>query len=438
MKLGVLSSNYKHTTVEIREKLAVPEAQVKDLIAYLKRAGDLGEVMVLSTCNRVEIYFQSENPIKAVDKVEQGLFDFLALEESIETGVHMSRAFGRDALQHIFRVTSSLESMVVGEPQITGQIKDFFHLSVEAGGCGFLLNQVFNRALMTAKRVRNETAIAKFAVSISYAAVELAKRIFDDMSDKTILIIGAGEMAELAVANLLKAGCCHLLVTNRTFSRAVSLAEKFNGSAIRFEQMDKNLESADIVISSTGARGFILSRPMIESSMKRRKQKPMFLIDIAVPRDIDPEINEVSGAFVYDIDDLQNVVDANMTQRHKEAEKAQVIIEEELDSVDGWRATLDVIPTIKNLRDEVLGLAQAEFDKALSQMGELTGKQERALRAAVNGLAYKILHQPTVMLKQTARESNHKGQEYSAMLNELFDLKAEAEDHIPKKVLKLQ
>lgn len=438
MKLGVLSSNYKHTAVEIREQLAVPSDQVKDLVAYLKRAAGLTEVMVLSTCNRVEIYFEAENPIKAVDAVEQAFFDFLSLEPALETGVHMSRAFGRDALNHIFRVTSSLESMVIGEPQITGQIKDFFHLSVEAGGCGFLLNQIFNRALMTAKRVRNETQIAKFAVSISFAAVELAKRIFDDLSDKTILIIGAGEMAELAVANLLKAGCSHVLVTNRTFSRAVSLAEQFNGSAVRFEQMDKNLQSADIVISSTGAKGFILKPDMIETAIKQRKQRPMFLIDIAVPRDIDPDINDISSAFVYDIDDLQNVVDANLKERQNEAEKAQHIIEEELDQADGWFATLDVVPTIKNLREEIVGLAQSELEKALAQMGDLSEKQERILRGALNGLAYKVLHHPTVMLKQAAKESSPKGQEYAAVLNELFNLQPSEEDQGPKKVLKLK
>lgn len=437
MKLGVLSSNYKHTAVEIREKLAVPQDQVKDLIAYLRRAAGLGEVMVLSTCNRVEIYFQAENPIKVVDQVEQAFFDFLGLEESVETGVHLVRFFGRDALNHIFRVTGSLESMVIGEPQITGQIKDFFLLSTEAGGCGFLLNQVFNRALLTAKRIRNETAIAKFAVSISFAAVELAKRIFDDLSDKTILIIGAGEMAELAVAHLLKAGCSHLLVTNRTFSRAVSLAEQFNGSAVRFEQMEKNLEAADIVISSTGAKGFVLSRGLIEGAMKRRKQRPMFLIDIAVPRDIDPEINQVSGAFVYDIDDLQNVVDTNRKEREKEAAKAQLIVEEELAQVDNWLATLEVVPTIKTFREEILSLAQGELDKALAQMGDLSDKQERVLRAAVHGLAYKILHQPTVKLKEAAMESNHKGQEYAGLICELFGLNPK-EEKAPQKVFQLK
>ena len=201
--------------------------------------------------------------------------------------------------------------------------------------------------------------------------------------------------------------------------------------------MEKNLEAADIVISSTGAKGFVLSRSLIEGAMKRRKQQPMFLIDIAVPRDIDPEINQVSGAFVYDIDDLQNVVDTNRKEREKEAGKAQLIVEEELGQVDNWLATLEVVPTIKTFREEILALAQGELDKALSQMGELSDKQERVLRAAVHGLAYKILHQPTVKLKEAAMESNHKGQEYAGLICELFGLNPK-EEKAPQKVFQLK
>jgi len=436
-RLGVLSSNFKVTPVEIRERLAVPEGSVKDLIAYLKSQGGADEVMVLSTCNRVEVYFEIESPESKAESIEGAFLKFLGVDKELKPGV-MQRFFGRDALEHVFRVTSSLESMVIGEPQIGGQIKDFFHLSVEAGGCGFMLNQVLNRAFVTAKRVRNETQIARFAVSISFAAVELAKRIFDDLADKTILIIGAGEMAELAVIHLLKAGCGHVLVTNRTFSKAVSLAEQFSGSAVRFEQMDKNLESADIVISSTGAKGFILGPEMVDQVMNRRNERPMFLIDIAVPRDIDPKINELSGAFVYDIDDLQNVVDDNLQLRQKEALKAQTIIEEQMGEVEDWMATLDVVPTIKYFREQILAMAAEELHKAEAQMGELNDKQTRALRAAVNGLAYKFLHQPTVMLKQAAKSESGKGAEYAGVLSELFDLAPKEVQVAPKKVLKLK
>lgn len=429
MKLGVLTSSYKHTAVEAREKLAVAEPLLPELIGLLKAKCNLKEAMVLSTCNRVEIFFVAENPLAAMDQVEAEFYSFLSVQA--EPGDHFERLLGRDAIQHIFRVTSSLESMVLGEPQITGQMKNFFHLSVEAKGPGFLLNQILNRAFVTAKRVRNETDIAKYAVSISFAATELAKKIFEELEDKTILIIGAGEMAELAVAHLLKAGCSRLLVTNRTFSRAVALAEEFNGSAVRFEQMQQNLETADIIISSTGAKGFILDKALIQAAMKKRKRRPMFLIDIAVPRDIHPEINEVSNCYVYDIDDLQSVVDANLKERQKAAEFAQGIIEEELTNIDDWMATLEVVPAIRHFRESVLALAQEELDKGLGQLGELTAKQERAVRSMVNGLAYKLLHNPTVTLKSKAKEGEQAAQ-YVQALNELFDLSPQKQEKAKK------
>ncbi|MCP4298568.1 MAG: glutamyl-tRNA reductase [Proteobacteria bacterium] len=434
MKLGLLTASYKTTAVEIREQLAIPEPDVAPLIARLKMQCSLNEVMVLSTCNRVEVYFQAQNPLSIVDEVEKQFFNFIDFKNK---DFHFQRLYGRDAIKHIFRVTSSLESMVIGEPQIAGQIKHFFHLSVEGGGCGFLLNQIMNRAFITSKRVRHETAIARFAVSISFAAVELAKKIFSELENKTILVVGAGEMAELAVRHLLKAGCSHLLVTNRTFSRAVSLAEEFNGSAVRFEEMDRHLESADIIISSTGAKGFILGREMIQKSMKRRKHRSMFLIDIAVPRDIDPEINEISNAYVYDIDDLQTVVDANLKERQKEASRSELLIEEELENVDDWFAIQDVVPTIKNFREKVLGLANQELLKGFSQLENLTAKQERVIRAMLNGFAYKVLHNPTVMIKQKAKEGVISS-EYLQVMNDLFDLREEKVEQVTQKIIPLK
>ncbi|MCP4749674.1 MAG: glutamyl-tRNA reductase [Proteobacteria bacterium] len=435
MRLAILTVSYKTTAVEIREKLAIAEDEVKDVIAYLKGQCRLEEVMLVSTCNRVEIYLQTKNPLQKLKEVEDAFLRYLELDESADFA--FTRLVDREAVRHVFRVTSSLEAMVIGEPQITGQVKNFFHLSVEGGGCGFLLNQIMNRAFITAKRVRTETEIAKFAVSISFAAVELAKKIFFELHDKVILIIGAGEMAELAVTHLLKAGCSHLLVTNRTFSRAVSLAEQFNGSAVRFEYMANHLETADIIISSTGAKGFIIQQEMIQKCMKKRKRRSMFLIDIAVPRDIDPEINEIGNAYVYDIDDLQVVVDANLKVRENEAEKAQVIIDEEMKKMDEWLLTLDVIPTIKNFREKVIDLANAELQKGLGQLGDLSAKQERTVRSMINGLAYKLLHQPTVTMKQKAKEGTA-GLEYIQTVNELFDLKPKNEKKSPSKVINLK
>lgn len=436
MKVGLLTASYKTTAVEIREKIAIPEDQVNSLIAHLKTQCQLSEVMLLSTCNRVEIYIIDPDPAKKLTEVERRFLEYFDLIDSLQFS--FIRLIERDAIRHIFRVTASLEAMVIGEPQITGQVKNFFHLSVEGGGCGFYLNQIMNRAFITAKRVRNETGIAKFAVSISFAAVELAKKIFSELRDKVILIIGAGEMAELAVAHLLKAGCSHLLVTNRTFSRAISLAEQFNGSAVRFEYMANHLDTADIIISSTGAKDFIIQPEMIQKSMKKRKRRPMFLIDIAVPRDIDPGINEISNAYVYDIDDLQTVVDTNLKNRESEAEKAQVIIEDEMGKMEEWMVTLDVVPTIKTFREKILDLTNLELQKGLSQLGSVSAKQERTIRSMMNGLAYKILHQPTIALKQKAKEGNA-GYQYLQTVSELFDLKPQSEEPPrSKKVIKLK
>ena len=435
MDIGLLTTSYKTTDVEIREQLAIPESDVKPLIAFIKKECKVNEVMVLSTCNRVEFYIQSENPIRKLDSVERAFCRYLGLNE--KPACHFQKLTGTEAVNHIFRVASSLEAMVIGEPQISGQIKNYFHLSVEAGGCGFYLNQIMNRAFITAKRVRSETEIAKFAVSISFAAVELAKKIFDQLDERVILIVGAGEMAELAVNHLLKAGCSHLLVTNRTFSRAVSLAEKFNGSAVRFEYMANHLETADIIISSTGAKGFVIQHAMIVKCMKKRKHRPMFLIDIAVPRDIEPKINDVGNAYVYDIDDLKTVVDTNLKFRENEAKKAEIIIEDELARMEEWIVTLDVIPTIKLFREKILELSNAELMKGLGQLGELSSKQERAIRSMINNLAYKILHQPTVMLKEKAKEGSH-GLEYVQVINELFGLTPAAEKQPPRKVINLK
>ena len=437
MELGLLTSNYKNCAVEIREKLAIPEGEVAPMLQFLKARCGLKGAMILSTCNRVEIFFESDKTFTKLKEVEKAVFEYLKITD-LELGEHFTGLVGREAVRHIFRVTSSLESMVLGEPQITGQMKNFFHLSVEGNGPGFLLNQLLNKAFATAKRVRNETAIAKYAVSISFAATELAKKIFDDLNEKTVLIIGAGEMAELAVSHLMKAGCSHLLVTNRTFSRAVSLAEKFNGSAVRFESMDRHLEAADIIISSTGAKGFILEQPLVAKSMKKRKQRPMFLIDIAVPRDMAPEVNEVSNVYLYDIDDLQSVVDSNLQERKKEADKAHFIIEDELNKIDQWLATLEVVPTLRHFRESVLDMANLELDKGLSQLGELQPKHERAIRHMMNSFAYKLLHNPTIILKQKAKEGSE-GMETVQALIELFDLQPEAEaEEKTKKVIPIQ
>lgn len=433
MKLGILSASYKTVAVEIREKLAVGEQDVAPLIAFLKSRCGLKEVMVLSTCNRVELYFHHENPLLIAEKVESRFREFIKQEE---LDFQFIRLFGREAVRHIFRVAGSLESMVIGEPQILGQVKDFLELSTKGGGCGFMLKQVMNRVILTSKRVRNETQISRFAVSISFAATELARKIFNDLQDKVVLIIGAGEMAELAARHLLKAGCSHLLVTNRTFSRAVALAEKFQGSAVRYEQLEKHLENADIIISSTGATNFILTSDLVLESMKRRRYRPIFLIDIAVPRDIDPDINRIDNAYLYDIDDLQTVVDDNLKERQKEAMKAESIIEDELDRLEDNLAVRDVVPVIKNFREKIQTLAEYELAKGMKHLDDLSEEQKQSIRFILNGFAQKLMHNPTVTLKQKAREGTM-DQDYIQIIKDLFDLNLQEEKE-PSKVINIK
>ena len=400
-KIGLLSLSYKTTVIEMREKLAVPQDQFLPLISALTKTRVSSEIMVLSTCNRVEIYFVSENPLKSFEKLKSAFLHFLNLEK--ELNIAFQEMYGAHAVKHLYRVASSLESLVIGEPQILGQIKDAYKISQMAGGCGILLNKLFNNAFTVAKRVRFETEIARFAVSISYAAVELAKKIFSDLNEKTILIIGAGEMAELAVAHLIKAGICRVMVTNRTFKKAVHLAEKFEGSAVRMEAIAEHLENADIIISSTGAKKYIIEPEMVRNSMKKRKQKPAFFIDIAVPRDIDPNVNEINNVFVYNIDDLQNVVDSNLNEREKEAEKAKDLIEEEVKNYFRWISSLEVVPIIKAFRSQIRKLVQTELEATFTRMKNLDMEQKSEIKKIARSITNKFLHQPTVQLRELSK-----------------------------------
>lgn len=435
MKLGLIGASYKTTPVEKREKLAVSDIKVPEVIRYLKGRCKIEELMVLSTCNRVELYFVARNSFQEMANVQKAFLDYLGLPSDFDAEFY--HLVNRDAIIHLFRVASSLESMVIGEPQILGQLKNAFLLSVNGGGCAFLLNKLMHKAFSAAKLVRSDTGIAKFAVSISFAAVEMAKKIFDELNAKTILIIGAGEMAELAVSHLMKAGCSRLMVANRTFSRAVSLAEQFQGSAVRFEALDNHLELADIIISSTGAKGFLIDKAMVLKATKKRKNNPLFFIDIAVPRDIDPEINTLNNVYAYDIDDLQSVVDANLLERQSEGDKAHKILLEEMEGFDKWLSTLKSVPTIKALREHVLGIANQELEKGLQQLSDLTSKQEKAVRSIVNAFANKILHKPTIILRNNTNGGEF-SQEYAQIIQELFDLNIQDEDNKPNNIIELK
>ncbi|NIP73486.1 MAG: glutamyl-tRNA reductase, partial [Gammaproteobacteria bacterium] len=349
MSLSVVSFSYKTTPLALREKLAVPAAQIADTLRDVKERCTLREVMLVSTCNRVEFYFLGEEgdggARNLLDWMKRG---FAGWDEELERGAVVLQ--GEAALTHLFRVACSLESMVLGEPQILGQVKEAYQAASESRSLGPYLTGLMQRVFHAAKRVRTETDIARFPVSVSYVAAELAGRIFDTLEDKTVLVIGAGEMAELVVTHLQAAGARKLLITNRTFANGVALAEKFHGSAVRYENLEAHLAEADIVISSTGAPGYVVTADSVRVAERTRKGRPMFVIDIAVPRDVDPEVNDLADVYCYDVDDLQAVADANQSNREKEALQAQRIVEEEVTEFVRWKRSDSIKPVIKALR----------------------------------------------------------------------------------------
>ena len=307
-----------------------------------------------------------------------------------------------DAVKHIFRVASSLDSMVVGEPQILGQIKASFAVSIEQKSSGVILNRLMHRAFHAAKRVRTETGICEAAVSISYAAVELAKKIFHVLDNKKVLVIGAGEMAELAAKHLMANGVKSIVVANRTFERAVQLAKVFDASPVSFEEISAQLQEVDIVITSTASQEYVITRKQVKKCLRKRRNRPLFFIDIAVPRDVQPEVNRLENVYVYDIDDLKGAVRSNMSQRQKEAIKAERIVQEEVVKYEKWLETLKVVPTIISLTDKTESIIKAEMKKSGSVLGELTPEQKKAIDKLAGSIAQKIINDPILYLKRKA------------------------------------
>jgi glutamyl-tRNA reductase len=404
MEILVVGLSHKSAPVEIREKVAFASDCLHEALRAVRDVDGVHEGVIVSTCNRVEIYAAGR---KREDGIE-GLCRFMAQYHGVEEEKlrpHLYVFAGPEAVRHVFRVASSLDSMVVGEPQILGQVKDAYEKAAEGSATGLVLNRFMHKAFSAAKRVRTETRIAQAAVSISFAAVELARKIFGTLEGKKVLVIGAGEMCELAATHLMENGVSGVQVTNRTLARAEALAAKFQGRAVPFEEFRDHLPDVDIVISSTGAPHFVVEAEDVRAAMKARRQKPMFFIDIAVPRDVDPRANDLPNVYLYDVDDLQGVVDANKKEREKEAEKAEQIVGDEVLGFLAWLRTLEVTPTIRALRERFDAIRKAEMEKTLKSFGEgLTDKQRRSLEAMGQAIVNKILHEPTVHLKRLAEE----------------------------------
>jgi glutamyl-tRNA reductase len=425
MNIIVIGLSHKTATVEIREKVAFSPNLIEKPLHDLIALDDIVEGVIVSTCNRVEIYATTRDIAGGIARIKRFLADHHRIPlESLEP--HLYNYHSEAAIRHVFRVASSLDSLVVGEPQILGQIKTSYGYAAEYKSSGIILNRFLHKAFSVAKRVRTETKIASSAVSVAFAAVELAKKVLGDLSDKTVMLIGAGEMCELAAKHFINSGAKGVMVTNRTFERAERLADDFAGEAVRFEELLDHLHRADIVLSSTGAPHTIIGPKDVEEVIRRRRFKPMFFIDIAVPRDIDQKVEDVDNAYLFTVDDLQEIVQANLAQRSLEAEKAEEIIEQEIGQFFKWLSSLDVTPTIVALRNRFDEIRRAELEKTVSGWKDLPPDAEKRLDALTMAIMNKLLHPPTSALKQAGQGG--RVDLYIDALRQLFDLQTSRQD----------
>ncbi|WP_243312881.1 glutamyl-tRNA reductase [Fundidesulfovibrio agrisoli] len=418
--IHILGLNHRTADVNVRECFSLKEqVSFEECVESLGKAVD--ELLVLSTCNRVEILVVAPLGSGAGEKVIRCWAESSGRSPS-ELAPHVYHRRGLEAVEHLFQVAAGLDSMVLGEPQILGQLKQAYKNAVDKGQTKVVVNRLLHKAFSTAKRVRTETGIGTSAVSISYAAVELAKHIFGEMGDKKAMLIGAGEMAELAATHLVGAGVKSLSVVNRTLSRAEELAARFKGRPLAFAELIDRLPEVDIVISSTGSPEPIIRARDIKDVLKKRKFKPMFFIDIAVPRDIDPDINSLDNVYLYDIDDLKDVVEENKAQRATEAEKARDIIRSESEKFGQWLKSLDLQPTIVDLLGQGEAIARKELRRTLKRLGpDCPQSVQDAVEKLALSLAHKLYHPPLLFLKRRSQEEDG-GERFLDLARRMFDL----------------
>ena len=401
----LLGLNHKTAPIDVRECIAFTDEETDRALPMLKDNPAIGESILFSTCNRIELLMTADEREAAVAVAKQFLSEFKKVPlAQFESSLY--QYVGDEAVRHTFQVAASLDSMVVGEPQILGQMKAAYRKATQEKTSGVILNKLLHRTFFVAKKVRTETGIGDHAVSISYAAIELGKKIFGNLENKQVMLIGAGEMAELAVDHLIRNRVAAITVANRTFAKGVELAERFHGKAIKFEEIIHSIANVDIVISSTGAPEYVLRKRQIKDAMKNRRNRRLFFIDIAVPRDIDPDINRINNAYVYDIDDLKGIVDENIDDRNREAIKAQRIIDEAVIGFRKWVDALGVVPTIVSLRGKVESMAKQELEKTLGTLDHLSESDRQAIERMTGALVNKILHEPTSYLKKDGCRGN--------------------------------
>jgi glutamyl-tRNA reductase len=401
MKLLVTGVSHKTAPVEVRECLAFPEPALPAALQALKSRAGVSEACILSTCNRVEITVTTDDPVDPQALVDEFLRESrLVAPASVEP--YLYRHEGQNAIHHLFRVASSLDSMVVGEPQILGQLKNAYGIAKTQGTLYGWLEGLLERAFSVAKRVRSETGVGQMAVSVSYAAVELARKIFGSLNNRTVMIAGAGKMSELAARHLRRSGATHVFVTNRTHERAVEMAKLFQGTPVEYTRFVAMLPEVDILIASSGAPHYILHKDEMQRVIAARRNRPIFLIDIAVPRNIEPSVNDLDNVFLYDIDDLQEVVNANLRERLREAERAEEIVKQEVEHMMARLKVQEIAPTIVCLQEELERIRQQEIDKVRRKFGPVTHEQEEAWEMLTRGIINKVAHGPIAELRLQA------------------------------------
>jgi len=415
MLIQLLGLSHKTAPVEVREKLHIDEAKLPSALQQIHSV--VPEAMIFSTCNRFEILARVDELDGAAQKLSSLISEIREIPKQ-EFEPLLYTYTGPDAVRHVFRVASSLDSLVVGEPQILGQMKQFFAIAQHEKTIAYTLHSIMERAFMVAKKIRSETLIASSQVSVSSVAVELASKIFDKLEDKTALVVGAGEMSVLTIEHLQSHGVKSILVTNRTYQKAADLAREIHARAVPFEDLAACIAESDIVISSTGSPTFIINKELGQRAMSLRRNRPMFFVDIAVPRDIDPKINEIDNIFLYDIDDLQSVVEKNKQQRQKEAERAEEMISQEAEVFWNKLKSLDIAPTIREIQARIEQLRKKEIEMTMKKMGTLSDAQKRALEDLAASLSNKILQQSYSELRQLANQPD--GVEKIELIRKLF------------------
>ncbi|HEY6374937.1 MAG TPA: glutamyl-tRNA reductase [Edaphobacter sp.] len=401
LNLVLLGVNHNTAPIEVRERLAIPAGRLADATRTLLHQPGIREGLILSTCNRVELVTLQEDGSAGIDLLRFLHEYFSVPAQTIQPHLYEFRE--REAVRHLFRVASSLDSMVVGEPQILGQVKESYTVAREVGAVSSQLDTLLQRAFTVAKKVRTETQIGSNSVSIASVAVDLARKIFGSLEGKTVLLVGAGKMSELAARHLIQQGAAKILVSNRTQSRAEKIAAEFNGTVIPFDDLYAQADRADIVITSTGAPQKLFERSHGQHFLHRRRNRPMFFIDIAVPRDVDPGMNEVEGCFVYDIDDLQQVAAANLADRSREAIAAETIVSREVDKYHERLQSRDAVPAIVALQQNAEAIREAELARSAKRLTGLTPEQREAVEALTRSLTAKLLHPQLTALRESAK-----------------------------------